>query len=124
MKVFLLPWLILFVLVGSVFGLSVGFHRNICVVGGEYVIREGHAVSGDLISFFTQVTVEKGAFVNGSILSFSSTLDISGSVTGNISSLESDVKVRKSAEINAIPNNNGILHLVILLPKLARWNDN
>jgi hypothetical protein len=92
------------------------------IIGGDYVVHEGNIVHGNLRLFFAQVTLEKDAHVEGAILSFSSTMDVRGTVTGNISSLESEVKVRESAHIKGIPSDTNILPLVLLLPEMARWN--
>ena len=122
MKVILLPLVTLMFLVMLLTGALALINHNSYIVGGEYVIRGGETVQGNLSLFFAQVTLEKDARLEGSILSFSSVVDVGGTVTGNISSLESEVNVRQPAEVKVVPRDTGVFPLVLLLPEMARWN--
>ena len=89
MKVILLPLILLIFLFVLITGGLAGIHHNTYVVGGEYVVREGEIVHGNLEFLFAQVALEEDSRVEGAIVSISSVLDVDGTVTGNISSLES-----------------------------------
>jgi hypothetical protein len=103
-------------------GALAAINHNTYIVGGEYVVRKGEIVDGNLGLFFAEVTLEKGARVDGTVLSFSSVVDVYGTVAGNISSLESEVNVRPSAQVKVVPKDTGVFPVVILLPNIARWN--
>ena len=122
MKIILLPLVTLMFLAALLPGALALINHNSYIVGGEYVIPEGETVQGNLSLFFAQVTLEKDARLEGSILSFSSVVDVRGAVTGDISSVESEVNVQQSAEIKAVPRDTGLFPLVVLLPEMARWN--
>jgi len=66
--------------------------------------------------------LEEGSLIEGKILSFSSAVEVIGSVAGNISSIGSDIKLEPSARVNVISSDKGVFSYVILLPKMARWN--
>ena len=71
---------------------------------------------------FAQATLEEGSRIEGEIHSFSSAVDICGTVAGNISSFGSDIKLEKSARINSAPREISVFPFVLLLPKTTRWN--
>jgi hypothetical protein len=122
MKVILLSLVLLISLLVLVTGGLAAINHNTFIVGGEYVVHEDEIVRGNLDLLFAQVTLEKDARVEGAIVSVSSVVDVRGMVTGNISSLESDVNLGQSAQVKAIPSDTGVFPLVILLPEMARWN--
>lgn len=122
MKVILLPLVILISLAAVITAAFSIINHNTYVIGGEYIVREGEIIHGNLGLFFAQVKLEKDAQVEGRILSVSSTVDVSGKVNGDLSSFESEVKLEKTAQVTAFPKDKGIFHFVILLPELARWN--
>jgi hypothetical protein len=74
-------------LLSAVFAIFVFNHGATYVVGGNYVLREGATLHGDLIALFAQVTVEQGARVDGDILALGSDLNAMGSVEGKITCL-------------------------------------
>lgn len=122
MKIILLP-LVTLIFLGALITSAMALSNHISyVVGGEYVVPQGETVRRNLSLFFAQVSLEKDARLEGSILSVSSVVDIGGTVTGDISSLESEVRVRQSANVKAIPRDTGVFPLVVLLPEMARWN--
>jgi hypothetical protein len=92
------------------------------IIGGNYIVPEGEVIHGNLGMFFAQVKLEKGARVEGALISFSSTLDLCGKVTGHITSLESEVTVQQSAQVKESPKDSGIFPFVVILPEMARWN--
>ena len=122
MKVILLPLVILISLAAVITAAFSIINHNTYVIGGEYIVQEGEIIHGNLGLFFAQVKLEKDAQVEGRILSVSSTVDVSGKVNGDLSSFESEVNLGKTAQVTAIPKDNGIFPFVILLPELARWN--
>lgn len=103
-------------------GALITINHNTYIIGGNYIVPEGEVLHGNLGTFFAQVKLEKGARVEGALLSFSSTLDLSGNVTGHITSLESEVTVQQSAQVKEIPEDSGIFPFVVILPEMARWN--
>ncbi len=122
MKVILLSLAILISLFVLITGGLAAINHNTYIVGGEYVVHEGEIVHGNLELFFAQVKLEKDARVDGAIVSISSVVDVHGTVTGKISSLESEVNLEQSAQVKAVPSDTGVFPLVILLPEMARWN--
>ena len=122
MKVILLPFVLFISLAGLITAAFGVINHNTFVIGGEYIVREGEIVHGNLELFFTQVKLEKDARVEGGILSVSSTVDVSGTVTGDLSAFESEVRFRPTAQVKANPKDKGIFPFIILLPELARWN--
>jgi hypothetical protein len=122
MKIILLPLVIIMFLAALLTGALALIDHNSYIVGGEYVIREGETVQGNLSLFFAQVTLDKDSRLDGSILSFSSVVDVRGAVTGDISSVESEVNVQQSAQVKVVPRDTDLFPLVVLLPEMARWN--
>ena len=122
MKVNLLPLVILMFMVVLISAAFAVINHNTYILGGEYVVHEGETVHGNLGLFFAQVKLEKDTHVEGAILSVSSTVDIQGTVTGNLSAIESEVKIGQTAEVKIIPKDTDIFPFVILLPEVARWN--
>ena len=96
--------------------------HNTFIMGGEYIVHEGEIVHGNLELVFAQVTLEEGSNIDGEIFSVSSAVDVCGTVSGNISSLESDVRLERSARVKAMPHDKGVFPFVILLPEMVRWN--
>jgi len=111
--------LILLLLTGGVFS---AFDGRTYVIGGEYIVSEGQVVRDNLELVFAQVTIEKGSQIDGCISSFSSAIDIYGRVTGDITSIESDIQVEDTSDVKSLAQDKGVLPFVILLPKMARWN--
>jgi hypothetical protein len=103
-------------------GMVGSLDHNTYVIGGEYTLHKDEIVQGKLHLFFAQATIEKGSHIEGDISSFSSSIDICGSVTGNISSMESDIQFDKTADFRGLVQDKDVLPFVILLPKMARWN--
>jgi hypothetical protein len=97
-------------------------NHNIFIIGGEYVVHKGEIVHGNLGLAFAQVTLEEDSRIEGEILSFSSTLDGRGSITGNISSIESDIKLETPAKVTVAARDQSVFPYIILLPRMARWN--
>jgi hypothetical protein len=97
-------------------------NHNIYIIGGEYVVHKGEIVHGNMGLAFAQVTLEEDSRIEGEILSFSSTLDGRGSITGNISSIESDIKLETPAKVTVMPRDRSVFPYIILLPRMARWN--
>ena len=109
----------LLLLIGGVVGT---LDHKTYVIGGKYIVHENEIVRGNLELIFAQATVEKGSRIEGGISSFSSSIDIFESVAGEISSIESDIKVEQSAELKNLPEDKDVFPFVVLLPKMARWN--
>jgi hypothetical protein len=122
MKVNLLP-LIFFVFLVALIATSLALiDHNTYVIGGKYVVHEGDNVHGNLKLYFAQVLLEKDTLVHGEILSVSSTVDIQGEVTGDLSAIESEVKIGQPANVKVIAKEPDVFPFVILLPEIARWN--
>ena len=121
MKVILLALSSLVFLVVLITDAGAVINHNTFIMGGEYIVHEGEIVHGNLELVFAQVTLEEGSHIDGEILSVSSAVDVCGAVSGNISSLESDVRLEKSAGVKAIPHDEGVFPFVILLPEMVRW---
>jgi hypothetical protein len=122
MKVVLLISSILLVQVILITGMFTFTNHNICIIGGEYDVHKGEIVKGNLRLAFAQVTLEEDSQIEGEILSFSSTVNGRGSVSGNISSIESDIKLETPAKVTVAPRDRSIFPYIILLPRMARWN--
>jgi hypothetical protein len=122
MKVILLALSSLAFLVVLIIHAAAAINHNTFIMGGEYIVHEGEIVHGNLELVFAQVTLEEGSHIEGGVLSFSSAFDVCGTVAGNISSLESDVQLEKSARVKAMPRDKGVFPFVILLPEMVRWN--
>ncbi len=122
MKVILLALSSLVFLVVLITHVTAAINHNTFIMGGEYIVHEGEIVHGNLELVFAQVTLEEGSHIEGEILSISSAVDVCGTVSGKISSLESDVRLEKSARVKAMPRDKGIFPFVILLPEMVRWN--
>jgi hypothetical protein len=71
---------------------------------------------------FTQVTLEEGSRIEGDVLAFSSTIDVRGTVVGQLSSIESDIDLEKFANVKVLNQDKGFFPFVVLLPKMVRWN--
>ena len=122
MKIILLALISLVFLIVLMTGVAAFKNNNTLIMGGEYIVHQGEIVHGNLEFAFAQVTLEEGSHLDGGIISFSSAVDVCGTVSGNISSLESDFQLEKSARVKALPRDKGVFPFVILLPKMVRWN--
>jgi hypothetical protein len=122
MKVILLTLGILMFLVILGTGALNGINHNKYIIGGEYVVHRGEISHGNLELAFAQVTLEEGSHIDGAIHSFSSAVNIHGSVSGNILSIGSDIKLVTPAKVKYLPHNQIVFPYVILLPEMARWN--
>ena len=103
MKAILLMLCILMVPAILITGMFIGIIHNIFIICGEYVVRKDEIVLGNLGLAFAQVTLEEGSHIEGEVLSFSSAVDVRGTVAGNISSIGSDIKLGKPAKTNVVP---------------------
>jgi len=89
------------------------------VLGGQYHIGPGETLDNDASFYFTQVTIDEGAVVDGNVFLYSSTLDLRGEVTQNIQTFESDLTIRESARVDGKIDQNDHLHWTLLLPAIA-----
>jgi hypothetical protein len=119
--IFLSVGFLIFLFVVVMGALTLANHDTV-IIGGDYLVPNGEVVHGNLRLFFSQVTLEKNARVEGAILSFSSTLDVWGTVRGNITSLESEINIRPSAQIKDVPMDTSVFPLVLIIPEMARLN--
>jgi hypothetical protein len=122
MKIIILSICFLIFLLLLTGGVISALDNRTFVIGGEYIVPKGEIVQDNFELAFAQVTLEKDSLIKGDISSFSSTIDICGSVTGNISSIESDIELERTAKVKSLPQEKGVIAFVILLPKMARWN--
>ena len=119
MKITSTTVLALVLITASFTGWRLSAEPGAIVVGGEYTLHRGEVLNGDLRSLFAQVAIEDGACLNGRIVSISSTLDLSGAVTGEILGIDSDTSVRGTAQLSQVPRELGVSPYVVLLPRLA-----
>jgi hypothetical protein len=122
MKIILLTFIVLIFILGITSGLFAAFTRNTYVIGGEYLVKHGETTNRDLVLVFAQVILEEGSHIEGRIYSISSTIDVCGTVAGNISSIESDITFEKTSNVKNISKDKDIFPFVLLLPRMARWN--
>jgi hypothetical protein len=94
--------------------------QTVFVIGGEYTLRPGAVVEGNLTAFFARVTVEQGAHINGKLTSISSELDLRGSVGGEVASIESDVTLGQTCETGGGRSTFDVFDFVILFPEIMR----
>jgi hypothetical protein len=120
MKIIFVPIAVLAFVSASSIAWSQLIPRGNLVIGGVYVIHSGEVMSGNLDAVFAQVTLEDGARVEGRILSVSSALDLAGSVSGDILSIGSDIRVRETARLKQGPRELQTFPYVVLLPQMAR----
>lgn len=90
------------------------------VVGGSHHIHAGESLKEDVRFYFAQVTVDKGASIDGKVFLFSSTLDLGGHVSKDIRALESDLTLRQSAEVDGEIGEKDLIHWTVLLPTVAQ----
>jgi hypothetical protein len=95
-------------------------HPGEIVLGGHYHIGPDVSLKKDLSFYFAQVTVDKGASVDGHVFLFSSTLDLRGDVTEDIHAFESDLTLRESAHVNGKIDKTDLTHWTLLLPAIAQ----
>jgi cytoskeletal protein CcmA (bactofilin family) len=120
MKTLCVSILIVAFLSGSLTGLQLFTRPDTYVIGGDYVVHRGEAVTGDLRTMFAQVTLEDGARIEGKILSVSSVLELAGTVRGEIVGIGSEIVVRNSAKLVSAPQHMETIRYVVLLPQIAR----
>jgi hypothetical protein len=120
MKTLLISILIVAFLSGSLTGLHLVTPPDTYIIGGQYVVHAGEAVTGNLRTMFAQVTLEDGARVEGRITSLSSVLELAGTVRGQIVGIGSEIVVRNSAQLVSVPQHVGTIRYVVLLPEIAR----
>ncbi len=92
----------------------------VAVIGGEYTLRAGETVHGNLLAVFAQVTIEAGARVDGDVIAHSSLVDLGGQVGRGINALESDVRLRDTAAVQGATRQTDIFGWPIVLPRIAR----
>ena len=90
------------------------------VLGGHYHIGQGESLKEDISFYFTQVTIEEDAIVEGQVFLFSSTLDLAGHVTEDIHAFESDLTLRESARVDGEIGEKDLIHWTFLLPAMAQ----
>jgi len=122
MKTTSLAFLLLISLFLLIYPISALFDKNTYIIGGEYILHKGEVIRGNLVLAFAQVTLEEGSRIEGTIHSFSSAIDVGCTLTGDISSYESDIKIEESTNLRNSQPSKGLLPFVVLLPNLARWN--
>src|SRR5512141_1252471 len=99
MKTVVMPILVLAFFSASFGSWQLLGRTNSLVLGGEYVVRRGEALQGNVYAFFAQVFVEDGASIAGRLVGVSSTLDLAGSVGGSVLAVGSDVTIRQTAQL-------------------------
>jgi hypothetical protein len=107
------------ILSGLVVPLSIA-QPGMFVLGGHYYIGQGESLKEDISFYFTQVTIEEDAIVEGQVFLFSSTLDLAGYVTEDIHAFESDLTLRDSAQVDGEIAEKELIHWTFLLPALAQ----
>jgi len=122
MKITTLSFLLLIFLFLLINPISALIDKNTYIIGGEYILHKGEVVKGNLVLAFAQVTLEEDSRIEGNIRSFSSAIDLGCTLTGDISSVESDIKIEESTNLRSTQPDIGLLPFVVLLPNLARWN--
>ena len=90
------------------------------VLGGHYYIGKGEFLKEDISFYFTQVTIDEDAAVDGHVFLFSSTLDLAGHVTEDIHAFESDLTLRESAHVDGEISEKDLIHWTFLLPAMAQ----
>ena len=90
------------------------------ILGGHYHVAPNETLKDDVSFYFSQVTVDEGASVDGHIFLFSSTLDLRGNVTEDIHALESDLTVRETAHVKGQINQTHFIHWTLLLPAIVQ----
>lgn len=120
MKTLLLSLSLLSFLSGVIMTAVAAAGRDTYVIGGEYTVHEGETIRGNLDLAFAQVTVEAGGRIEGRLRTISSAVKIYGSVGGTILSVESDIAVNESADLQGEPRELGNFPYVLLLPEMAR----
>lgn len=90
------------------------------VLGGHYHIGAGESLGENISFYFAQVTIDKGASVDGHVFLYSSTLDLRGDVTEDIHAFESDLTLRESARVAGEIDEKDFIHWTLLLPAMAQ----
>ena len=98
----------------------VALQSGMFILGGSYHIGQNESLKEDISFYFTQVTIEKGASVDGHVFLFSSTLDLAGHVTEDIHAFASDLTLRESARVDGEISENDFIHWTLVLPATAR----
>jgi hypothetical protein len=91
------------------------------VLGGHYHIGAGESLGENISFYFAQVTIDKGASVDGHVFLYSSTLDLRGDVTEDIHAFESDLTLRESARVAGEIDEKDFIHWTLLLPAMAQF---
>ncbi len=120
MKILLLSLCLLTLFPGTLMAALVAAGQDTYVIGGEFVVRDGQTIGGNLDLAFAQLTVEAGGRIDGGVRAVSSVVTIHGNVTGTILSIESDMDINETANLRAVPRELDAFPYVILLPGMAR----
>jgi hypothetical protein len=120
MKTIALPVLIALFLFAPLTGSGLLNGSDQLAIGGSYTLRNGERIAGNLTLLFVQFTLEDGAAVDGRIVSVSSVLDVQGRVNGDVLSIDSDMTMRATAQMNGTSKEIRGIPYVILLPQIAR----
>jgi hypothetical protein len=95
-------------------------HPGESVLGGRYHITSDSPLEKDMSFYFTQVTIDDDALVDGHIFLYSSTLDLRGHVTEDIHAFESHLTLRESAQVDGKIDQTYFIHWTLLLPAIAQ----
>ncbi|MBN1452298.1 MAG: polymer-forming cytoskeletal protein [Anaerolineales bacterium] len=95
-------------------------HPGEFVLGGHYHIGPGETLKEDVSFYFTQVTIDESASVDGHVFLYSSTLDLHGRVTEDIHAFESDLALRETARVDGEIDEIDFIHWTLLLPTITQ----
>jgi hypothetical protein len=88
------------------------------IVGGQYSLPAGQTTE-NLTVLFANLTVPDDAVLDGSLLSFSSNVDVRGSITDGVRAIESDINFRETAQVDGQINEKDFIHWILLLPNIV-----
>lgn len=88
------------------------------VVGGHHYLGPNETLKEDVRFYFSQVTIDEDASVEGCVFLFSSTLDLRGNVTEDIHAFESDLTLQGTAHVDGNINQTEFIHWTLLLPSI------
>jgi len=114
----LAAFLVLVIAITSI-GLMTDLIPGGLIIGGEYNLPPGES-SGNLTALFARIAVPDDAIINGCILSFSSDINVGGTITDGIRALESEVKLLESSHVNGQVHQKDIVHWILLLPVVVQ----